>query len=147
MYNKHWTLSGDSRARRRSTCTPAIGTAQLLSRWSTLPETIASLGLACVGLPVVAALQFLEWMHQLPADPGAGAQLTTRDSWPNWVEAASERHADATDRGRLGLVYEGALSGGWGGLRLLPRKSSRLDRASAHRGTNDNAPGGHHPVR
>jgi hypothetical protein len=61
MYNKHWTLSGDSRARRRSTCTPAIGTAQLLSRWSTLPETIASLGLACVGLPVVAALQFLEW--------------------------------------------------------------------------------------
>jgi hypothetical protein len=32
MYNKHWTLSGDSRARRRSTCTPAIGTAQLRNK-------------------------------------------------------------------------------------------------------------------
>jgi putative PIN family toxin of toxin-antitoxin system len=42
------------------------------------------------GLPLVAALQFLEWMHQLPANAGAGAELTTRDSWPNWVQAASD---------------------------------------------------------
>jgi hypothetical protein len=68
MYNKHWTLSGDSRARRHSTCTPAIGTAQLLSRWSTLPETIASLGLACVGLPVVAAILRICGQRGTPCD-------------------------------------------------------------------------------
>jgi hypothetical protein len=95
MYNKHWTLSGDSRARRRSTCTPAIGTAQLLSRWSTLPETIASLGLACVGLTMVAALQFLEWMHQLPADPGA--QPSSRAPGP-------APHAGRVARGGLWVI-------------------------------------------
>lgn len=36
------------------------------------------------GPPLAAALQFIEWARQLPANRDAGEALTTSESWPHW---------------------------------------------------------------